>query len=164
MGRTAGSRVSVRRVGELALQKVKDPVPLRSLTDRIPEDRLLVQAWHPWPPFGWERPGVNGKSKPPTLYTKARHRDRQGSVRECLREAGAVRPYVAGMVVVELLFSMPGRAKGAHYDIDNLAKLVMDAANGLVYGDDRQVSDLHVRRIVAPQPESVGSLLVFGRV
>lgn len=139
-------------------------MPLRSVSDRIPEDLVLVQAWHPWPPFGWERPGVNTRSKPPKLYTQARHRERQDSVRECLREAGAGRPYTAGMVQVEMLFSMPGRAAGAHFDIDNLTKLVLDAANGLVYGDDRQVSDLHVRRIVAPDPRSIGSLIVFGRL
>ena len=31
-------------------------------------------------------------------------------------------------------------------DVDNIPKLILDALNGLVFGDDRQVSDLSCRK------------------
>ena len=31
-------------------------------------------------------------------------------------------------------------------DVDNIAKVVLDALNGLVYTDDKQVTDLRVRK------------------
>jgi len=33
-------------------------------------------------------------------------------------------------------------------DVDNLAKAVLDAMNGIVYPDDRWIDDLHIRREV----------------
>lgn len=38
-------------------------------------------------------------------------------------------------------------------DVDNLAKAVLDAANGVLWADDAQIVDLHVRLIPCPRGE-----------
>lgn len=48
-----------------------------------------------------------------------------------------------GRVAADLTFH--GASKTA--DIDNLAKAVLDACNGILYGDDRQVRELHAREV-----------------
>ncbi len=50
-------------------------------------------------------------------------------------------PYT-GDIALTLVFFMAGRTP----DVDNLAKAVMDAANGILYKDDRQVATLCVER------------------
>lgn len=37
------------------------------------------------------------------------------------------------------------------FDLDNAAKLVLDALNGIAWDDDSQVSELHVRRVRADE-------------
>lgn len=46
-------------------------------------------------------------------------------------------------------------------DADNLAKLILDACNGLVYADDRQVCDLRVITIRAAQGEQERTQVTF---
>lgn len=41
-------------------------------------------------------------------------------------------------------------------DIDNAAKAVLDALNGIAFEDDRQVSDLHIVRHVRSDGDRVG--------
>lgn len=43
-------------------------------------------------------------------------------------------------------------------DVDNVAKLVMDALNGVAYMDDKQVTELQVRRLQYCKPEQQGGL------
>ena len=38
----------------------------------------------------------------------------------------------------------------------------LDAANGVWFVDDAQVAEVYMRRIIAPAPESVGTLVVLG--
>lgn len=40
-------------------------------------------------------------------------------------------------------------------DVDNFAKLILDALEGPVYVNDRQVADLHVRRYTDAHPRAV---------
>lgn len=37
-------------------------------------------------------------------------------------------------------------------DADNFAKIAMDGLNGIVYGDDSQIVDLHVQKLYSDQP------------
>ena len=60
-------------------------------------------------------------------------------------------PALEGPLSVSMRFSYFGKTKdpGPHVgvpDIDNLAKLVMDACNGIVWKDDRQVSRLSLAK------------------
>ena len=48
-----------------------------------------------------------------------------------------------GDVDVRVLLVYPNRTHG---DIDNCAKAILDAANGVAFGDDKQIAALSVRR------------------
>lgn len=49
-------------------------------------------------------------------------------------------------------------------DVDNLAKTVMDGLQGTAYGNDRQVDELHVRRLPAPRPSTEITVYRLGEV
>lgn len=46
-------------------------------------------------------------------------------------------------------------------DVDNLCKLIMDVFNGVLYGDDKQVTDLRVRKRYARVDEEPGICVVI---
>mgnify|MGYP005860227411 CR=1 FL=1 len=48
-------------------------------------------------------------------------------------------------LAVRLSFVLPTRRR---VDLDNLSKAVLDACNGIVWIDDRQVTELHLRKTV----------------
>lgn len=52
---------------------------------------------------------------------------------------------LAGPLAVELAFY---RGNEIGCDVDNLAKAVLDALNGVCYGDDAQVDEMHLYRAV----------------
>lgn len=65
-----------------------------------------------------------------------------------------------------LVFVFPGRARMNHTkrpDIDNLAKLVLDAGNGVLWEDDSQVCHLDVRKVYGSPLDrrSVGTFFHF---
>ncbi len=82
-----------------------------------------------------------------------------------LREAGAAAPFITkGPVRVEIdaLFSClkgdrktrnprPLRRKSTGKDLDNIEKAVLDAAKGVLWLDDAQVSEMSSRKLYAPQ-------------
>lgn len=47
-------------------------------------------------------------------------------------------------IKVRIVFNLPYSQKNKHGDIDNLAKSVLDAGNGIVWKDDRLIKQLHV--------------------
>lgn|SRR5574343_832218 len=51
-------------------------------------------------------------------------------------------PYT-GELVVTLIFTLPTRRR---VDCDNLSKNVLDSLTGLLWNDDSQVIDLHIRK------------------
>lgn len=53
---------------------------------------------------------------------------------------------------VRLIFEFTDACRG---DIDNLAKAVLDACNGLLWHDDRQVVDLHVQLVSGFVPRTI---------
>ena len=40
-------------------------------------------------------------------------------------------------------------------DIDNLLKFVMDAGNGVLWNDDRQIHQVQMKKVYGPEPETV---------
>lgn len=59
----------------------------------------------------------------------------------------------AGQVRPQNLYDRPGRGKNGG-DIDNLAKIVLDALNTVAYADDLQIADLWLRkRYAGPQEQ-----------
>lgn len=80
----------------------------------------------------------DGKPYPHT-YTPQESIDAEKVVGMALLAAGARRPETEARLEVELKFYTATAVRG---DVDNLAKLVLDAANGLVWKDDRQVMRL----------------------
>lgn len=60
------------------------------------------------------------------------------------------KPLIEGDVLMALTFSGVRAAQ----DVDNLAKGVLDALNGIAYKDDRQVTRLVADKIVGGKPET----------
>jgi crossover junction endodeoxyribonuclease RusA len=83
---------------------------------------------------------------PPVSQQTRRRARRQAWVDEVRRRAisrwPAEEPPVTGMIRIEITHIFAGVAG----DLDNLAKPVLDALKALVYEDDRQVTDLTVRK------------------
>lgn len=53
-------------------------------------------------------------------------------------------------ISASMTFVFSGRSRMHHKkrpDVDNLAKLVLDAGNGVLYEDDSQVCDLHIQKV-----------------
>ena len=46
-------------------------------------------------------------------------------------------------------------------DVDNLAKFVLDSLNGIVYVDDRQVVELHVKKVLDNEEDCLGKTQVW---
>ena len=91
-----------------------------------------------------------------TSYTPERTRDAEDDLKIRLR---CSRPYkFTGAISVSLLFifKKPKSAPKSRVlpsvkpDIDNLAKLVLDCANGICYDDDNQICDLLVQKRYGP--------------
>lgn len=83
------------------------------------------------------------------VYTPHTTKDAEDALRWRLRGT-RVKPNRTDGLLVELTFRL---ATWRAADIDNLLKLVLDAGNGIVWADDKQVEELvvHLRRGV-PDP------------
>lgn len=57
----------------------------------------------------------------------------------------------------------PAQTSTTRTDVDNLAKFVLDSLNGLLYADDRQVTSLHVVKVLDNRDECSGSTEVLVR-
>lgn len=97
------------------------------------------------------RPRVAMRGKFPHVYTPPTTRDWEAYVKKALLEAIAQaeadgKPYTMiekGPVKVRLSFFFKKMPKA---DVDNLAKSVLDAANGILYKDDSQIVDLSIKK------------------
>ena len=56
-------------------------------------------------------------------------------------------PRQVAVVEVRRLGPKPSGRTGRGKDLDNMASTILDAMNKVAYGDDRQVADLHIRKI-----------------
>lgn len=92
------------------------------------------------PPVGKERPRL-GRGR--RTYTPARTLVYERAVRLSAIAAGARR--LDGPVAVAMRIHLPdARAR----DVDNIAKSILDALNGVAYADDSQVCDLHATKAI----------------
>lgn len=94
----------------------------------------VLDVWIPGQPLPKARPRLRRNG---STYTPARTKEAERNVQWNLLER-RVRP-LNGKLRVELRFS---RRTKRRCDVDNLAKLVLDAANGVAWGDDSQIRAL----------------------
>jgi len=73
------------------------------------------------------------------------------------RGAAGIAEPVAGPVAVTMEFRV---SEGSRADIDNLAKAVLDALNGIIYADDSQVHYIAARRLLAGAEPPAASVTV----
>lgn len=85
------------------------------------------------------RPRVNRSTG--TMYTPATTRKAEAAVRARLERVRPLRPVLIP-VVMWLTFWCTSSRPG---DLENLAKLAMDAGNNLIYEDDSQIVEAHIR-------------------
>ncbi len=83
-------------------------------------------------------------------YTPKATRQAEAVLQWQFKRAMQIRPPVTGPVRVTVAFGVRRRSG----DLDNLVKLVLDAANGIVWHDDRQVMALEATKHEAPVGET----------
>lgn len=108
----------------------------------------------PGTPRPWRRPGGNGRRY--TEQADAEWRDVIGwALRQDIRDpfegpVSMVLTFTSGQTSVLVDECPLPRRPGLRADLDNLTKLVLDGAQGVVYENDRQVTALSAR-FVAPE-------------
>lgn len=65
--------------------------------------------------------------------------------------------------LVRLKESSPVNLCGSRVDVDNLAKFVLDACNGLLYHDDRQIISLNIAKVYDCEGQCTGATQIFVR-
>lgn len=110
-----------------------------------------IAVLFPWKPHAKQRPrkAANGH-----IYTPPATQDAEAAIAAAFTaEAGTGFTPFDGPVVVELVLYKSGlhvnvresaRRKVLRGDLDNYAKTVLDALNGVAWLDDRQIVDLRV--------------------
>ena len=122
-------------------------------------------------PVGKARPRVTRSGR---VYTPTKTMQAEQGIREAAEHAMQGRdpldqPLVASMVFCMQIPKSWSKAKrqqaedgqilpAAKPDIDNLAKTVMDALNGMVYEDDSQVVQLAVSKRYSTEPKTLISI------
>lgn len=64
---------------------------------------------------------------------------------------------------IRVEFCISRHARGG-FDVDNLLKTVLDAGNDLLWNDDRQVVEAHIRKHHRVPDDAVGTTLQVGPV
>lgn len=72
----------------------------------------------------------------------------QDRVSRAARDAMYGRELLTGTLSVDITF---WRVNGARVDVDNLSKAVLDSCNQIVWQDDQQVVELHLRKFTDRQ-------------
>lgn len=108
----------------------------------------------PGPPVPWERAGRRGAA----YFTKPRTAEYKQKIAHAARGAKVEKIEKPGVVQVSLHFRLPRPKRGKYRhpidrrDVDNLAKSVLDALNGIAWSDDGQVCILTVRKSYDDEP------------
>ena len=119
-------------------------------------------------PMGKQRPRIVSKGRFSTAYTPKPTRDWTTSAQKQIRKLWTGEPIPAGVPLALRLVSVHKRPqrlmrkkdpverlwKATKPDSDNVAKIVMDSLNGLVWTDDAQVCELFVSQFYAAKGES----------
>ena len=112
----------------------------------------------PAEPIAFARSGGNGKVR----FTPKRQRDFMALVQLAAHTAMNGQPPIDGPIelCIRAVYRVPSswskkRAAEARWrtsrpDVDNLAKLICDALNEIVFGDDAQVATLIVQKMYGP--------------
>ena len=107
----------------------------------------MIEFEIPGRPMSWKRTNAHkGKRLKPKEM-----RDRQSAVRLLARAAGC--ELIDGAVRLEVECHYKDRRSLG--DVDNLAKLVQDALEGVAYANDRQVCELVARRVVDGEERTI---------
>lgn len=95
------------------------------------------------------RPRFVSRGKFVTAYTDAKTKAYESKIRELLRSAYSLNP-CEDWCSLSIVFHLPRpnsvkrKSPTVKPDIDNLAKSFLDAANGILYTDDKILLDLRV--------------------
>jgi len=96
-------------------------------------------------------------------HTPKRTRDYERHARACVQTAVMAQRWTPPegdvWVSVQLVFDTR-----THGDVDNHAKAIMDAAQGLAFGDDKKVRILHVMREYGSEPLCRMTVCALGEV
>lgn len=101
---------------------------------------LLLDLWVPGEPVPKGRPRFDTRSG--RTYTPERTARAEEALGWLMKISRKVSEPCAGPVKLELFFTIGSKRKRT--DADNLAKLVMDSGNGIVWVDDSQIIRLVV--------------------
>ena len=119
-------------------------------------------------PRGQGRPRATARRGFASVYKAAADRRYESSVAAVAKAAMGSQSPLEGALAVSLRFRLPvpksatkrdrtaylsgERAYFGAFDIDNLAKAILDACNGICWGDDKQIVRLFVTKIAAELP------------
>ena len=124
----------------------------------------MISFTVPGDPVGKGRPRMTRAGH---AFTPAKTRNSEAFVKLCATQAMAGRPLVADPVVMSLNIrcaiphswsqrkkaqALTGELRPGRPDIDNIAKLVADALNGVVLVDDKQICALVAHKMYAREP------------
>lgn len=110
-----------------------------AVTLRLPEPPSANRIWR------------NGRGR---TYLSQAAKDFKAAVYAAALTQGITRPLFSGPVILTMTWFRKRKAG----DLSNRIKVVEDALNGVVWDDDKQVTELHVYRVDAAQ---VGQLVVM---
>lgn len=98
-----------------------------------------------------------------TFYDPKQNQDYKAEVKEQVALFMRGEPLYSGNLHLELIFDLkrPKALKGnpphqTKPDVDNLAKIVLDACNGLMYHDDKEITSLTIIKRYAMLDEPLG--------
>jgi Holliday junction resolvase RusA-like endonuclease len=119
-------------------------------------------------PMGKERPRFRRVGNYVQTYTPAKTKNYETKVRDSYYSSnmethhltGAIEAEIYGVFPIPVSVSKKLRAKmesgeepyTKKVDADNLAKIVLDALNGVAYEDDKQISKLTVTKVYGKDP------------
>ncbi len=133
----------------------------------------IIRIVVPGEPKPHPRPRACKRGDHARVYTPKPAQDRKYNIQKYGKDAYGDHPPHTGAVSMEMTFIMPRpknriwktkpmpREKLTHGpDLDNLAKSVMDALNGVVYLDDRQIFSLITTKWTASGKEAARIIIV----
>lgn len=119
-------------------------------------------------PMGKERPRFRRVGNYVQTYTPAKTKNYETKVRDSYYSSnmethhltGAIEAEIYGVFPIPVSVSKKLRAKMENgeepytkkVDADNLAKIILDALNGVAYEDDKQISKLTVTKVYGKDP------------
>lgn len=139
---------ATRTTGDMAF----DPARLTRETRRLPVTASFTITGNPVPK---ERARTGGGHH----YTPTKTVDAENTVAWLFRAAARGHHVdTVNRFGVMALFALPDRR---HRDTDNLLKLILDALNGVCWGDDSQVDEHSARKIVVPKGDAHTDIVIY---